>query len=150
MSNTDKPDDLPFWKTTALSDMTATQWESLCDGCGKCCLNKLINDENEIFFTSVACWLLDLGTCKCSDYANRKDKVPDCQVLTPENVGGFRWMPATCGYRLVAEGKDLHYWHPLLSGNADSVHRAGISVRGRARSEEDVLDLEDHIVDWPA
>lgn len=140
---------LPFWKTKTLSEMTTTEWESLCDGCGKCCLNKLINDDEELFFTDVACRLLNLGSCRCGNYPERKKHVPDCQVLTVENIPEFRWLPSTCAYRLVAEGKELAEWHPLLSGDPESVHRAGISVRGRAFSEDDVLDLENRIVEWP-
>ncbi len=139
----------PFWKTKSLNDLTQGEWESLCDGCGKCCLNKLINDVDELFFTDVACRLLDLGSCRCGNYAERKKHVPDCQVLTPENISEFRWLPFTCAYRLVAEGKDLAGWHPLVSGDPESVHRAGISIRGRAFSEDEILDLENRIVEWP-
>lgn len=140
---------MPFWKVKILNDMTPEEWESLCDGCGKCCLNKLINDEDEIFFTDAACRLLDLKTCRCGNYPERKKHVPDCQVLTVHNISEFRWLPSTCAYRLLAEGKDLADWHPLVSGDPESVHRAGASVRGRAYSEDDVLDLENRIVDWP-
>ncbi len=140
---------LPFWKTRALTDLTPKQWESLCDGCGRCCLNKLVNDEDELFFTDAACRLLNLETCRCGNYAERKKHVPDCQVLTADNIAEFRWLPSTCAYRLLAEGKDLADWHPLVSGDPENVHRAGISVRGRAFSEDDVLDLENRIVDWP-
>jgi len=139
----------PFWEITELSEMTTAEWESLCDGCGKCCLNKLINDEDELFFTDVACRLLDLHSCRCGNYGERRRHVPDCQVLTPDNVAEFRWLPSTCAYRLVAEGKELPGWHPLVSGESDSVHRAGASVRGRAFSEDEVLDVENRIVEWP-
>lgn len=150
MSDTEGNPDIPFWKRKSLSEMTPGEWESLCDGCGKCCLNKLMNDDDEIFFTDVACRLLDLDTCRCGNYANRIHEVPDCQVLTPENIAEFRWMTSTCAYRLLAEGKDLYDWHPLVSGDPQSVHKAGISVRGRACSEEDVPDLDERVVDWPA
>ncbi len=146
MSDTPKE---PFWKTKPLSDMTPVQWELLCDGCGKCCLNKLINDEDELFFTDAACRLLNLESCRCGNYKERRKHVPDCQVLTPGNIAEFRWLPSTCAYRLLAEGEELPEWHPLVSGDPDSVHKAGISVRGRAFSEDEVLDLENRIVEWP-
>lgn len=142
----------PFWRRKTLEQMTAEEWESLCDGCGKCCLLKLEDeDDGQIFHTDVACRLLDLQSCRCRDYRHRRKRVPDCVVLTARNVLALGWMPATCAYRLLAEGKDLPDWHPLISGDPESVHRAGISVRGRAASEEDVPDeeLEDHVVDWP-
>ncbi|OJY43149.1 MAG: hypothetical protein BGP08_21005 [Rhizobiales bacterium 64-17] len=144
---------LPFWRTKRLDQMTRTEWESLCDGCGRCCLNKLEEeDTREIFFTDVVCKLFDAGTCRCSDYKNRQKKVPDCVKLTPEEVADFNWLPPTCGYRLLAEGKELMWWHPLVSGNAETVHEAGVSLRGRTIfSERGVpdADLEDHIVKWP-
>lgn len=143
-----KPDK-PYWETKSLSEMTRGEWESLCDECGKCCLNKLINDDDDLFFTDVACRLLDLESCRCGNYAERKKHVSDCQVLTVRNIPEFRWLPSTCAYRLLAEGKPLADWHPLISGDPESVHRAGISVRGRAFSEDEVLDLENRIVDWP-
>ncbi len=150
MTESDGNTDIPFWKRKTLAEMNREEWESLCDGCGKCCLNKLINDDDDLFFTDAACRLLDLHTCRCTDYANRLHEVPDCQVLTAENIQDFKWMTSTCAYRLLAEGKDLFDWHPLISGDPESVHKAGISVRGRACSEEDVLDLDERIVDWPA
>jgi uncharacterized cysteine cluster protein YcgN (CxxCxxCC family) len=131
--------------------MTVEEWESLCDGCGKCCLLKLEDeDTGEIEHTDVACRLLDLGTCRCRDYPRRKSLVPDCVILTPRNVQELRWMPSTCAYRLLAEGKDLPDWHPLVSGEEASVHRAGVSVLNRVVSESEVddADLEDHIVTW--
>ena len=143
----------PFWRRKSLAEMTAAEWESLCDGCGKCCLVKLEDaDSGDIHHTDVACHLLDLGNCRCGNYPRRKEIVEDCVVLTPDSIGELAWMPSTCAYRLVAEGKDLAWWHPLVSGDPESVHRAGISVRGRAVSERRVPDaeLEDHIVEWPA
>src|SRR5215468_6675336 len=126
-----------FWRHKAMSEMTSAEWESLCDGCGRCCLNKLIDeDTNATVYTDVSCKLLDCKSCRCSDYAHRQSK----------------WLPPTCAYRLVAEGKDLAWWHPLVSGSPETVHRAGVSVRGRvAASEVDVPDdrLEDYIVSWP-
>ena len=131
--------------------MSRREWESLCDGCGKCCLVKLEDaDTGEIETTDVACRLLDVATCRCSDYARRKRRVPDCVQLTPDNVERLRWMPSTCAYRSIAEGGDLPDWHPLVSGDPETVHRAGVSLRGRAVSERDVRDedLPDRVVDW--
>src|SRR3954464_2519608 len=143
-----------FWKTKTLEEMSGAEWESLCDGCGRCCLNKLEDeDSGKIYFTDVACRLLDAQTCRCGDYASRNAKVPDCVRLTPQNVARLRWLPPTCGYRLVAEGRDLYWWHPLVSGDPESVHAAGVSVRGRVRGTENEIaeaDLEDHIVQWPS
>ena len=143
----------PFWRRKALAEMTRSEWESLCDGCGRCCLNKLIDeDTNETVFTDVGCKLLDTKACRCTDYANRQRKVRDCVRLTPRNVRRLSWLPPTCAYRLVANGQDLAWWHPLVSGSKETVHEAGISVRGRvSASETDVPDerLEDFIVAWP-
>ena len=138
--------DLPFWKTKTLEAMSAEEWEQLCDGCGKCCLSKLEDeDTGEIHFTSVGCRLLNAETCRCGDYANRRTLVSDCVGLTPENVRTISWLPQTCGYRLVAEGRDLFPWHPLVSGDPESVHKAGISVRGRVTaSETDLAEPEDY------
>lgn len=129
-------DETPFWKGKSLAEMTEAEWESLCDGCAKCCLVKLQDDDTgEVAYTRLACRLLDLTSCRCSDYGNRARRVPDCVVLTPERITELAWMPSTCAYRLLAEGKDLPDWHPLVTGNAESVHDAGISVYGRVRSE---------------
>jgi uncharacterized cysteine cluster protein YcgN (CxxCxxCC family) len=142
-----------FWKTKALEEMTGPEWESLCDGCGRCCLEKLEDEDTaKIYFTHISCRLLDTHACACKDYANRHKKVPDCVRLTPRNVRTLNWLPPTCGYRLVADGKDLYWWHPLVSGDPDTVHQAGISVRGRVEGcETDIAlaDWEDHIVKWP-
>ncbi|MGH6891038.1 MAG: YcgN family cysteine cluster protein [Dongiaceae bacterium] len=141
--------DQPFWKTKTLGRMTQAEWESLCDGCGKCCLNKLIDaDANELFFTNVACRLLDAKSCQCTRYKDRSKLVKDCVRLTPRNVKKIRWLPDTCAYRLVAEGKDLFDWHHLICGDRNEVHRAGASVRGRTISETDAGELENHLVDW--
>jgi len=146
-------DEAPFWRRKSLAEMTDSEWESLCDGCGRCCLVKLEEEETEnIYFTNVGCRLLDTQSCRCRDYPGRSDKVEDCVRLTPEVVGEIGWLPPTCGYRLIAEGKDLYWWHPLVSGDADTVHAAGVSVRGRVRDLEDDVargDLEDRIVSWP-
>ncbi len=140
----------PFWRRKTLAEMTRSEWESLCDGCAKCCLDKLEDeDTGEIHYTNVACRLLDLGTCRCTDYANRKRFVPDCVVLTARTVARLKWLPSTCAYRLISEGKDLEWWHPLVSGDPETVHRAGVSVRGRAVPEAVAGELEDHVVRWP-
>jgi len=142
--------DAPFWKTKRLSQMSRAEWESLCDGCGRCCLHKLrYEDTAALAYTNVACRLLDLNTCQCGDYENRRRRVPDCVQLTPQAMREIDWLPPSCAYRRVAEGKDLLWWHPLVSGDAETVHTAGISVRGRAVSEKRAGPLEHHIVDWP-
>jgi uncharacterized protein len=141
---------LPFWKTKRLEEMTEAEWESLCDGCGRCCLHKLRDDDTSaLSFTNVACRLLDLHTCRCTDYANRRRRVPDCVRLTAEEVRQIDWLPPSCAYRRLAEGKDLAWWHPLVSGDPNTVHQAGVSVRGRAISERRAGPFEAHVVDWP-
>jgi uncharacterized protein len=143
-------DDRPFWQRKRLDQMTKAEWESLCDGCGKCCLHKLEDeDTEEIFYTNVACKLLDLKTCQCANYAKRKTLVPDCIQLSPANIGNMGWMPKTCAYRLLDEGKDLPAWHPLRTGDPKSVHTAGISWRGKLISEVevDIDNLEPFIVE---
>jgi uncharacterized cysteine cluster protein YcgN (CxxCxxCC family) len=143
----------PFWKTKSLAEMTQAEWESLCDGCGRCCLNKLEDEETgKYYYTDIGCRLLDGETCRCRDYPNRQALVDDCERLTPENVSQLGWLPPSCAYRLVAEGRDLYWWHPLVSGDPETVHSAGVSVRGRLQgSETDVPDdqLENHVVRWP-
>lgn len=135
-----------FWKKISLAEMDATQWESLCDGCGKCCLHKLEDeDSGKVYICNVACKLMDIKTCRCQDYENRKKRVPDCTVLTVERIAEFHWLPKTCAYRLLAEGKPLFEWHPLISGDTSTIHRAGISVRGRVVTETNVDDLHQHI-----
>jgi uncharacterized protein len=142
----------PFWERKSLGDLTRDEWESLCDGCGKCCLRKLEDaDTGEVHYTDVACRLLDTTRCRCRRYADRRDVVADCAALTPDNVTSFAWLPSSCAYRVLAEGKPLEWWHPLVSGDRETVHRAGISIRGRATSETHVQedDIEQRIVDWP-
>lgn len=142
----------PFWKTKRLDEMNQREWESLCDGCGLCCLNKLEDwDSGDVVFTSVACRLLDGESCQCKDYPNRQETVPECIQLTPQEVNDIPWLPPTCGYRLVRDGEDLYWWHPLVSGDPETVHQAGISARGRTVSEDHVHvdDFEDYVVDWP-
>ncbi|PZN96469.1 MAG: YcgN family cysteine cluster protein [Alphaproteobacteria bacterium] len=138
----------PFWETIPLNRMSREQWESLCDGCGKCCVHKLEDDETgKIYPTNVACRLLDSTTAKCKDYPNRRAHVPECVRLTPAKLDTIDWLPDSCGYLRVHRGQGLADWHPLLSGDPDSVHRAGISVRGKTVSEDDVGDLENHIIE---
>lgn len=142
---------LPFWKRKTFEEMTRAEWESLCDGCARCCLYKLEDeDTGEIFYTNVVCRLLDTYRCRCSAYDERARLMPTCLVLNADLVRQLRWMPSTCAYRLISEGKDLFDWHPLLSGSPESVHQAGISVRWRTLAEKDVdmESLEDYIVDW--
>ena len=141
----------PFWKRKTLAQLDQDEWESLCDGCGKCCLNKLEDpDTAEVAFTRVACRLLDGETCRCSQYAIRKTIVPECVVLTPKTLPQIAyWMPRTCAYRLLHEGAPLYDWHPLVSGDPDSVHKAGESVQGWTVPEFEVPEdeWEDHIIE---
>lgn len=139
-----------FWETKALNEMTGEEWESLCDGCAKCCLHKLEDeDTGDIYYTKVVCRYMD-EQCRCTEYQRRNELVPNCVWLKPEDVEEFHWLPSTCAYRLVAENKPLPDWHPLISGNAQSVHRAGVSIKGRALSEEYVHPdgMEEHIIHW--
>jgi|YNPMSStandDraft_1061717.scaffolds.fasta_scaffold10835_1 uncharacterized cysteine cluster protein YcgN (CxxCxxCC family) len=141
---------LPFWRRKTLAQMTRAEWESLCDGCGRCCLHKLRDaDTGRLHHTNVACRLLDLHACRCSDYAHRQARVPDCVRLTPARVARLDWLPSSCAYRLLQEGKDLPPWHPLVCGDPEAVHRAGASVRGRAVPERAAGRLVDHVVRWP-
>ncbi|MEM8696306.1 MAG: YcgN family cysteine cluster protein [Pseudomonadota bacterium] len=137
-----------FWKTKRLDQMTRTEWEALCDGCGKCCLHKLEDeDTGAVQPTNVACKLLDRETARCTDYKRRRIKVPDCLRLTARNMQDFPWLPRTCAYRLLARGEKLPHWHYLVSGDREAVHRAGESVRGWTISELDAGDLEHHCVE---
>ncbi|WP_292052493.1 MULTISPECIES: YcgN family cysteine cluster protein [unclassified Brevundimonas] len=144
---------LPFWKTKSLSEMSPQEWESLCDGCGLCCLVRFEDeDTGEVIPTRVHCKLFDPVRCTCADYQNRKEHVPDCIKLTPNNIEALEWMPKSCGYRRIHEGRDLAWWHPLVSGRAETVHEAGVSVRRQTVSEtvlaeaEDALDFE--VPEW--
>jgi len=131
--------------------MTTAQWESLCDGCGQCCLVKLEDaDSGELFYTDVVCHLLDQDACRCGNYQQRCMLVPDCIKLTPDNLDDLCWMPDDCAYRRLAEGRDLAWWHPLVSGSAATVHESGASVRGKVVSESEVDpdEIENHVVDW--
>ena len=137
-----------FWEDTPLSKLDRAQWEALCDGCGKCCLHKLEDDETgEMYATNVACRLLDRRSGQCSNYRNRRAYVSECVRLTNGNVDQIDWLPSTCAYRLRANGEPLPEWHYLVSGDRDAVHRAGESVRGWTISEDDAGDLENHMVD---
>ncbi len=137
----------PFWETKALAEMSGEEWEALCDGCGKCCLHKLEDqDTGEVRTTAVACRLLDLSTIRCRDYQNRKRLVADCLRLEAGNVDNFQWLPETCAYKLLSRGQPLAPWHPLISNDPMSVHNAGISVQGKAISEREAGDLHDHIL----
>jgi uncharacterized cysteine cluster protein YcgN (CxxCxxCC family) len=141
----------PFWKTTPLDQMDSQQWESLCDGCAKCCLLKLEDeDTGEIAYLRLHCKLLDAGTCQCSNYADRKKHVPDCVKLTPKNVDAIKWMPKTCAYRLIQNGEDLPDYHHLVCGDKQRIHTEGHSIMGRTTSEDTVLEEDqlDWIVDW--
>ncbi len=141
----------PFWTVKTLADMSPEEWESLCDGCGRCCLHKLRDDDTgELTFTNVACRLLDLHACRCTRYAERQRHVPDCVSLTPAALREIDWLPPSCAYRRLAEGRGLAWWHPLVSGDPATVHTAGISVRGRAVDERRAGPLEHHAVTWPA
>ena len=137
----------PFWRRKSLEDMTQPEWESLCDGCARCCLNKLEDeDTGEIVFTRAACRLLDIHRCRCTRYQTRQIEVPTCLDLRRGAVP-FHWLPSTCAYRLLAEGEDLPSWHPLITGRLDSVHEAGLSVRRVAIRETDVDDLLDQVLE---
>ena len=141
-----------FWEIKSLGEMNRQEWESLCDGCARCCLIKLEDEDNgDIHYTNVVCNLLDLETCRCTRYESRSRHVPECVVVTPDVLDQLHWMPSTCAYRLLWEGKPLPQWHPLVSGDPDSVHLAGVSVRGRVYQQGEIGDgdLQDHIVGWP-
>lgn len=138
----------PFWRRKRLHEMTRAEWESLCDGCGKCCLMKLEDeDSGEICATNIACRLLDTHSCQCTSYRTRRSIVPDCIRLSAANLSSFAWLPTTCAYRLLSEGEDLPDWHPLVSGDPETVHSAGISARGWTISENEAGPLEHHLTD---
>jgi len=142
-----------FWETKKLTQMNKAEWEAVCDGCGKCCLNKLEDeDTGEVALTRVACRLLDNETCLCSQYPIRHQFVPECIVLTPKTLeDNLYWLPSTCGYRLLYEGRKLYPWHPLIAGNSTAIHEAGVTMQGRTVPEFEVHedDWEDHIIEEP-
>ncbi|MCZ6829641.1 MAG: YcgN family cysteine cluster protein [Gammaproteobacteria bacterium] len=140
-----------FWEHKSLVEMSDTEWESLCDGCAKCCLHKLEDEASgDIYYTKVRCRYLDEASCRCTDYPNRSRLVANCIRLSATEVTNYQWLPQTCAYRLLAQGQALPDWHPLLSGDPDSVHKAGISIRGRAISDEFVHPdgYDEHIIHW--
>ena len=140
--------ELPFWRRKSLADMTPQEWESLCDGCGKCCIHKLEDEETgELYPTNVACRLLDRTSCRCTNYKMRRVFIPDCVRLDARNMKDIDWLPSTCAYRLRADGKPLPEWHYLVCGDRDAVHRAGMSVRGWTVSEDEAGELEHHLVE---
>ena len=141
-----------FWTDIPMDDLTRPEWEALCDGCGKCCLNKLEDEDGTVALTRVACKLLDGNTCRCTRYPIRHQYVPECIVMTPKSLeDNMYWLPQTCAYRLVFEGRDLYDWHPLISGEAASVHAAEVSMKGRSISEDTVSedDWDNHIIEEP-
>ena len=143
--------EIPFWQRKKLKEMSQAEWESLCDGCGQCCLQKLEDeDTGDVFNTELVCRFMNQETCRCTVYPERLKKVPGCTVLTPETVADYPWLPATCAYRTLAEGRPLADWHPLRSGDPESVHRAGVSVQGKVISEDQVPedDWQEHIIHW--
>lgn len=136
-----------YWKSKSLAEMNAAEWEGLCDGCALCCMHKLQDDETgEIFYSDVACRLLDIKTCRCTNYANRVREVADCLQLSADDTAAFAWLPKSCAYRRLANGQELPSWHPLITGDPESVHAAGISMRGRATPE---AGAQDYSVLWP-
>lgn len=140
-----------YWKSKTLAEMSREEWEALCDGCAKCCLHRLEDaDTREIYFTNVRCRLLDTDTARCTDYANRSQRVPDCVTITLKELADPYWLPRTCAYRLLAEGKSLPDWHPLVSGDPMTVFESGNGIPGHSVCEDDADDLEHHIIDWIA
>ena len=138
-----------FWKEKPLHGLSRDEWEALCDGCAKCCLYRLEDeDTRQIYFTNVHCRLLDTETGRCTDYPNRSVRVPDCVTITLKELADPYWLPTTCAYRLLAEGEDLPEWHPLVSGNPHSVVQAGQQVCGRTVCEDQADALENHLIDW--
>ncbi len=141
----------PFWEIKKLHELSPDEWESLCDGCAKCCLNKLEDFETKtVFYTNVHCYLLDTEQCQCSQYKTRSTLVPECITLTIKDLEDPYWLPSTCAYKRLAEGKNLPDWHPLITGNMDSVVQSGNGICGRTIRETDIKeeDLEQHLITW--
>jgi len=141
----------PFWQTKTLSELNPQEWESLCDNCGRCCMHKFQDEDTEqVYFTNVVCRYLHMKTCRCRHYENRQTLVPGCLTVSAGRPEQFAYLPESCAYRQLAEGKDLEWWHPLVSGTAETVHEAGISVRGKVVSDEFIhpKQLEEHVIDW--
>ena len=138
-----------FWEEKKLSQMSTSEWESLCDNCGKCCLHKLEDeDSGTVYYTSVVCNLIDLDSCRCTRYSERCTLVPDCLDLKQHDFSEYTWLPATCAYKLLANGEPLPEWHPLISGTPDSVKQAGVSISSYAMKESDINELQEHIIQW--
>ena len=143
---------IPFWKAKSMAEMSQKEWESLCDGCGKCCCIRFEDEDTEdIYITDVVCKLFDSQSCQCTDYTNRSKLVPDCVTLTPDNVDQLKWMPQTCAYRLISEGKNLPEYHHLVSGSRQTIHKAGMSVQNAVISETEIDEeaLTQRLVIWP-
>lgn len=146
MTEQDKPS-YRFWEQKRLSQMTHDEWESLCDGCGRCCLHKLEDADNgDVFYTKAACDLFDITQCRCQDYAHRTDRVAGCVELSVKQAQYFNWLPPTCAYRLLAEGEGLPWWHPLISGTTETVIKAGVSIRDIAQPLSEIDELQDAVV----
>ena len=150
--NSEKQRSIPFWEAKSLEEMDPVEWESLCDGCAKCCLFKIEDsDSGKVFYTDIACRMLDLKTCRCKIYEHRFEVIKDCLSLTYEKLLTIDWLPETCAYRRLAEGRGLAWWHPLISGSQETVRQAGISICGKPIKRElsvDLLKIEEHVIDW--
>jgi uncharacterized cysteine cluster protein YcgN (CxxCxxCC family) len=140
---------MSFWQEKSLNEMTTEEWESLCDNYGKCCLHKLEDeDTGEILYTSVVCDLINLKSCRCTRYSERCILVPDCLDLKQHDFSDFTWLPTTCAYKLLADGKELPAWHPLVSGSSETVNEAGVSISSYAMKESEIDQIEEHIIEW--
>ncbi|MGI0117732.1 YcgN family cysteine cluster protein [Zooshikella sp. RANM57] len=142
---------IPFWQQKSLKQFSKEEWESVCDGCGLCCLHKLEDeDDGQVYYTQIACRLLDDDSCRCQEYEQRTHHIPECTVLSPEYITEFHWLPPTCAYRLLAEDKPLPAWHPLVTGCAESVHEEGVSVKGKTLCETQIPeeDWQDYLIHW--